>query len=78
MILKGAEETPSGAVHIVEALHQAGIPDGVVNLVFGVPGAYFAAPPEFPNREGLDFHELHGGWKTAGHARREQFAALRR
>ncbi|MDX8510142.1 NAD-dependent succinate-semialdehyde dehydrogenase [Mesorhizobium captivum] len=37
VILKGAEETPSAAVHIVEALRQAGIPDGVVNLVFGVP-----------------------------------------
>ncbi|MER9883760.1 NAD-dependent succinate-semialdehyde dehydrogenase [Mesorhizobium sp. M0118] len=37
VILKGAEETPSAAIHIVEALRQAGIPDGVVNLVFGVP-----------------------------------------
>ncbi|KUM24095.1 NAD-dependent succinate-semialdehyde dehydrogenase [Mesorhizobium loti] len=37
LILKGAEETPSAAVHIIEALRQAGIPDGVVNLVFGVP-----------------------------------------
>ncbi|MER8634065.1 NAD-dependent succinate-semialdehyde dehydrogenase [Mesorhizobium opportunistum] len=37
VILKGAEETPSAAVHFVEALRQAGIPDGVVNLVFGIP-----------------------------------------
>lgn len=37
VILKGAEETPSAAVHIMESLRQAGIPDGVVNLVFGVP-----------------------------------------
>lgn len=37
VILKGAEETPSAAVHFVEALRQAGIPDGVVNLVFGMP-----------------------------------------
>ncbi|RWH31414.1 MAG: NAD-dependent succinate-semialdehyde dehydrogenase [Mesorhizobium sp.] len=37
VILKGAEETPSVAVHIVESLRQAGIPEGVVNLVFGVP-----------------------------------------
>jgi len=37
VILKGAEETPSAAVHIVEALQEAGVPDGVVNLVFGVP-----------------------------------------
>ncbi|RWK24922.1 aldehyde dehydrogenase family protein, partial [Mesorhizobium sp.] len=37
VILKGAEETPSVAVHMVESLRQAGIPEGVVNLVFGVP-----------------------------------------
>ncbi|MUZ75502.1 aldehyde dehydrogenase family protein [Agrobacterium vitis] len=37
VILKGAEETPSAGVHIVEALHEAGLPKGVVNLVFGVP-----------------------------------------
>ncbi|MER9958794.1 NAD-dependent succinate-semialdehyde dehydrogenase [Mesorhizobium australicum] len=37
VILKGAEETPSAAVHIVEALRKAGVPDGVVNLVFGFP-----------------------------------------
>lgn len=37
VILKGAEETPSAAVYIVEALQEAGAPDGVVSLVFGVP-----------------------------------------
>lgn len=37
VILKGAEETPSAAVILVEALVEAGLPKGVVNLVFGVP-----------------------------------------
>ncbi|MER9159304.1 aldehyde dehydrogenase family protein [Mesorhizobium sp. M0778] len=37
VILKGAEETPSAAVFIVQSLQEAGIPVGVVNLVFGVP-----------------------------------------
>ncbi len=37
IILKAAEETPAGAVHIVRALHDAGLPAGVLNLVFGVP-----------------------------------------
>lgn len=37
VILKGAEETPSAAVFIVEALVEAGIPKGVVNLLFGNP-----------------------------------------
>lgn len=37
VILKGAEETPSAGVFIIEALQEAGIPLGVVNLVFGNP-----------------------------------------
>ena len=37
VILKGAEETPSSAVFLVEALVDAGLPEGVVNLVFGDP-----------------------------------------
>ncbi len=37
IILKAAEETPAGAVHIARALHDAGLPPGVLNLVFGAP-----------------------------------------
>lgn len=37
IILKAAEETPAGALHIARAFHDAGLPDGVLNLVFGVP-----------------------------------------
>ncbi|PSJ58990.1 NAD-dependent succinate-semialdehyde dehydrogenase [Pseudaminobacter soli (ex Li et al. 2025)] len=37
IILKAAEETPAGAVHIARALHDAGLPAGVMNLVFGIP-----------------------------------------
>jgi len=37
IILKAAEETPAGAVHIARALHDAGLPSGVFNLVFGIP-----------------------------------------
>jgi succinate-semialdehyde dehydrogenase/glutarate-semialdehyde dehydrogenase len=37
IILKAAEETPAGAVHIARAFHDAGLPAGVLNLVFGVP-----------------------------------------
>ncbi|WP_333696974.1 NAD-dependent succinate-semialdehyde dehydrogenase [Phaeobacter italicus] len=37
IILKAAEETPGGAVHIVRAFKDAGLPAGVLNLVFGVP-----------------------------------------
>lgn len=37
VILKGPEETPEALANVVGAMHDAGIPPGVVNLVFGVP-----------------------------------------
>jgi succinate-semialdehyde dehydrogenase/glutarate-semialdehyde dehydrogenase len=37
IILKAAEETPAGALHIARAFHDAGLPHGVLNLVFGTP-----------------------------------------
>ena len=37
IILKAAEETPAGAMHIARAFHEAGLPPGVLNLVFGTP-----------------------------------------
>lgn len=37
IILKAAEETPAGAAHMARALQDAGLPAGVLNLVFGVP-----------------------------------------
>ncbi len=37
IILKAAEETPAGAMHVAQAFHDAGLPAGVLNLVFGVP-----------------------------------------
>ncbi len=38
VILKPAEETPASALHIARALVDAGLPRGVVQIVFGVPG----------------------------------------
>jgi succinate-semialdehyde dehydrogenase / glutarate-semialdehyde dehydrogenase len=37
IILKASEETPAGAVQLVRAFHDAGVPPGVLNLVFGTP-----------------------------------------
>lgn len=37
VILKPAEETPAGAIHIARAFEDAGLPKGVLNLVFGHP-----------------------------------------
>lgn len=38
VIIKGPEETPEALAHVIGALHDAGIPAGVVNLVYGAPG----------------------------------------
>ncbi len=38
VIIKPSEETPATAIAIGRALCEAGVPDGVVNIVFGVPG----------------------------------------
>lgn len=37
IILKASEETPAGAVQLTQAFHDAGLPAGVLNLVFGKP-----------------------------------------
>lgn len=37
IILKPAEETPAGAMYIAKAFEDAGLPSGVLNLVFGTP-----------------------------------------
>lgn len=37
VVMKGAEEAPGALVHIVRALEEAGMPAGVVNLLFGHP-----------------------------------------
>src|SRR5215469_16692231 len=37
IILKASEETPAGAVQLVRAFHDAGLPAGVLNLVYGNP-----------------------------------------
>ena len=37
IILKASEETPAGAVQLARAFTEAGLPPGVLNLVFGEP-----------------------------------------
>src|SRR5258707_14422072 len=37
IILKASEETPAGAVQLVRAFQDAGVPPGVLNLAFGTP-----------------------------------------
>jgi succinate-semialdehyde dehydrogenase / glutarate-semialdehyde dehydrogenase len=38
IILKGPEETPASCASLVQAFADAGLPPGVLNLVFGIPG----------------------------------------
>jgi len=48
IIIKPAEETPSTALCFAEALHDAGLPKGVLNVVFGIPSevsTYLLASP---------------------------------
>src|SRR5215510_2095913 len=37
IIIKASEETPGGCVELVKCFEDAGVPAGVINLVFGVP-----------------------------------------
>ncbi len=37
IIVKGPEETPASPAQLVQAFHDAGIPAGVINLVYGEP-----------------------------------------
>ncbi len=37
IIIKASEETPSTCISIARCLQEAGLPDGVLNVVFGVP-----------------------------------------
>ncbi len=48
IVIKGPEETPASCAELVRAYADAGVPDGVINLVFGVPGdisSYLIAHP---------------------------------
>lgn len=48
VILKPAEETPGAALLMAKALQEAGVPDGVFSIVFGVPAevsSYLLASP---------------------------------
>ncbi len=54
-VIKASEETPGTAVAIVRALHDAGVPAGVVNLVFGVPSVVSAHLVTHPDIRKISF-----------------------
>ena len=63
-VLKPSEQTPLALHRFVELLHEAGLPDGVVNLVNGrgsITGAALVA------HEGIDLVSFTGGTETGRH-----------
>ena len=44
IIIKGPEETPASCAALVDAFVKAGLPAGVINLVFGVPARNLVLP----------------------------------
>ena len=55
MILKASEETPASAQALVEALIEAGLPAGVLNLVFGDPAMISATLISHPDVRKVSF-----------------------
>ena len=55
LVFKPASSTPLSAVKLVEVFHDAGLPDGVLNLVTGPGGSVGNALVESPEVKGISF-----------------------
>lgn len=55
LVIKPSEETPATAIQIARALEDAGLPPGVLNLVFGDPGSISRQLLESPTIRGVTF-----------------------
>ncbi len=66
IILKASEETPAGAVQLVRAFHDAGLPPGVLNLVFGNPARNFRIPDSAIVDPADYLHRLDSGRQATG------------
>ena len=55
IILKAAEETPAGAMLLAKAFQDAGLPDGVLNVVYGDPAMISAHLIASPAVRGITF-----------------------
>lgn len=60
-VLKPSEVTPLSTVHLVRLLVEAGVPDGVVNLVLGAGGA---VGPALTEHDDVDLVSFTGGLAT--------------
>ncbi|RKX71666.1 aldehyde dehydrogenase [candidate division WOR-3 bacterium] len=55
VVFKPATDTPASAYELVKILHEAGVPDGVVNIVFGSGREVGEALLEHPDIAGISF-----------------------
>lgn len=55
IVMKPSKETPGVATYLVRALEEAGVPSGVVNLVFGHPANVSKQLLESPSIRGMTF-----------------------
>ena len=69
IILKAAEETPAGALHIAKALHDAGLPPGVLNSGVWDPFRDFRTLDQAGSGSPGGVYRLNCGRATAYHAR---------
>ncbi len=69
VIIKGPEETPASCAALVQAYADAGLPAGVLNLVFGVPAEISEYLIPHPGDPQDLLHRLDGGGQASGHAR---------
>jgi len=73
MILKAPEETPASPAELVRALADAGLPAGVLNLVYGTPAENLRIPgPASDDPQGV-VHGLGAGRQASGGARRQPY-----
>ncbi len=61
VVIKPSEETPGAAMKIVQALHESGLPAGVVNLVVGDPAEISTFLLAEPRGQGNVVHRFDGG-----------------
>ncbi|PKG25278.1 aldehyde dehydrogenase family protein [Niallia nealsonii] len=72
VVIKPAESVPKSTYHLVECLHEAGIPAGVVNCVFGLGSVLGNAMIENPSIKAISFT----GSNAVGNAIREKASLL--
>ena len=75
IVLKPAEDTPLSALRLVELLYEAGLPEGVVNIVFGPGKPTGEALIQHPNVNVISFT---GSTETGRHVAVEAARSLKR